>query len=79
MIQSYFNNKTGVLETTFSGDLNIDEVVEYVKKNNNNKDYPRFLKILTDTTTAKMQFGTKELDKIIEQIYKSARGLRFCN
>jgi hypothetical protein len=71
MIQSYFNKKTGVLETTFSGDLIIEEVVEYVKKNNSNEDYPRFLKILTDTTTARMQFGTKDLSKIIEQIYKS--------
>ena len=71
MVITEFNKKTGILDTKFDGDVNIKEIVDYIIGTKENKSYPRILKILTDATTANMDFTPRDLTLIVEENYRS--------
>ena len=66
MVKSDFNPETGVLDSRFEGKVYIKEIVDYIDATRLNKEYPRFLKILTDATKADMIFVPTDLNKIVE-------------
>ena len=71
MVRTEFNHQTGILNSKFEGDVNINEIVDYVIATRENKSYPRILKILTDATTANMDFTPRDLTLIVEENYRS--------
>ena len=66
MITVKFNLIKGILETTFSGKMTVDQIIDYINAAKENTSFPRFLKILTDATEAEMTFQGDELMKIVK-------------
>ena len=64
MVKSEFNNKTGILESKFEGELKIQDALDYIKATKNNKTYPRDLKILTDTRQSDFNVSILDLQTI---------------
>ena len=71
MINYNFNKDTGVLQANYIGDVTANEVVNYIRDTKNNTEYPRKLKIISDTRNAKFDFSIEELELIVEENYKS--------
>ena len=65
MIETEFNDKTGVLESKYIGEVTLSEVINYINSTKENKTYPRFLKIKTDATNANFIFSAIDLETII--------------
>ena len=66
MITVKFNLIKGVLETKFSGEVTVDQIIDYIKSAKDSSSFPRFLKVLTDATAAEMAFQGDDLMKIVE-------------
>ena len=71
MITSTFNSHTGVLESEFTGDVTLNEILNYIIATKNNKTYPRLLKIKTNATHANFKFSIDDLEKIVLENRKS--------
>lgn len=71
MILTEFNQKTGILDSKFEGEVTLNEIVEYIRKTKENKSYPRVLKILTDATKSHMNLVFEDLKIIVAENYKS--------
>ncbi|PXY00746.1 hypothetical protein DF185_12625 [Marinifilum breve] len=66
MIKTFFNPKTQILESTYSGKVSLNEIVEYINETKCNPNYPRALKILTYCSDSEMTFGPNDIPKIVE-------------
>jgi hypothetical protein len=66
MITYKLNNDLSILETTFTGDVSIKEITEYILTLSNDKNLPKELKILTDGRKVKVSVGVtpKDLTKL---------------
>lgn len=71
MVKEKFNTTTNILETTYVGNINLSEVVNYIIATKNNKQYPRVLKIISDARNAEFNFSIEDLSIIMEENYKS--------
>jgi len=71
MIKRLFNESTSVLEAKFEGEVNILQIVEYIRETKDSDHYPRTLKILTDARNVIMNFRAEDLGVIVEANYKS--------
>jgi len=71
MVSEKFNPQTGILDSTFEGDVSLTEIVDYIIATKENRSYPRKLKILTDATKANMKLAPDDLSKIVEENIKS--------
>lgn len=71
MIKYNFNNNSGILEVTFHGKVDAQEIIDYIIYNTNNKDYPRELRIITDAYNAVFDLNSKDLHLIKKYIYKN--------
>ncbi|SNR52290.1 hypothetical protein [Lutibacter flavus] len=71
MVKEKFNKTTNILETAYIGNVNLSEVVNYIIATKNNKQYPRILKIISDTRDAEFNFSIEDLSVIVEENYKS--------
>lgn len=71
MISAKFNTDLGFLDSKFIGEVNLQEIVDYIVATKNNQSYPRVLKILTDATKAEMGFSGESLSTIVEENNKS--------
>jgi len=71
MIKRKFNESTSVLEAKFEGEVNILQIVEYIRETKDSDHYPRTLKILTDARNVIMNFKAEDLGVIVEENYKS--------
>ncbi len=65
MVITNFNDQTGILDSNFTGDVTLKEVVDYIYATKENKNYPRKLKILTDATNSNMNFTASDLCAIV--------------
>jgi len=70
MITYEFNTKLEILETTLTGKIGIDEIVQYYNQLKGNNDLPRNLKNLIDSNNAQYTFQDKDLIKIADVIKK---------
>ncbi|MCF7823725.1 MAG: hypothetical protein K9N35_06085 [Candidatus Marinimicrobia bacterium] len=66
MITSKFNSDRNILETRFFGEVTLKEIIDYIDATRLNRDYPRYLKILTDGLESFMNFPGEALPKIVE-------------
>ncbi len=73
MIRTEFNTEAGFLDARYEGDIDIKQLVEYIAATEKNRQYPRFLKILSDGTHANMMFAPGDLPLIVEANYKSLK------
>lgn len=71
MLDYNFNKETETLETNYIGNITANEIVNYIRDTKNNTEYPRNLKILSNTKEATFNFTIEELDLIVEENYKS--------
>lgn len=71
MIQEKFNTKTNILETIYSESVTLTDVVNYIIATKNNKQYPRILKIISDTRNAVFNFSIEDLNYIVVENNKS--------
>ncbi len=71
MVSFEFNKETGILESKFTGEVYLKEIVDYIITTKNDTTNPRSLKILTDATTADFKFSVEDLDTIIRENDKS--------
>ncbi len=71
MVIAKFNQQTGILDSNFTGDVTLKEVVDYIIATKENKSYPRKLKILTDATNSNMNFNASDLYAIVDENNKS--------
>lgn len=71
MISTQFNDKRGILETEWTGDVDLKQILDYIDATRFNKDYPRRLKILTFTIEACFKLSPEDLPKIVEANFKS--------
>jgi hypothetical protein len=67
MIENKFNIKDNVLEANYIGNVPVSEVIDYIRATKNNIQYPRVLKIISDTRNALFNFSISDLDKIVEE------------
>ena len=71
MISTHFNGKKGILETEWTGDVDLKQILDYINATQLNKDYPRRLKILTLALKANFKLSPEDLPKIVEANLKS--------
>ena len=71
MISVHFNQERGILESVWSGDVDLKQILNYIDATRLNKDYPRRLKILTITLEASFLILPEDLPKIVEANLKS--------
>ena len=65
MIKFEFNTKLNILEVYYMGDIRLNEILEYGEMIRQNVTLPRFLRILTDATSANYQFTAFEINEIM--------------
>jgi len=73
MITKTFNNKTGILESKFEGEITIKEVTEYIISLSEDKTLPKKLKIFSDAAKGNFNenINPNDLKEIVEANYKS--------
>lgn len=64
MIESKFNQHTLILESDFFGDIALEDVLDYIIRLKENKEYPRLLKIKMNMINADFDFSVDDLEKI---------------
>ncbi len=75
MIKYFYNNETGILETTIKGEITINDLVEYISALNKDQSLPKKLKILTDASKGKLSEDAEpeDLYRIVEINNQSLR------
>ena len=71
MIESTFNQETGILNAIFKGDISLKQIRDYIIATKENKAYPRDLKILSDASESLFKVLPNELRLIVEENNKS--------
>ena len=71
MVNTIFNRQTGILESKFTEDVTLVEIVDYIISTKENKIYPRILKIKTNASKANFIFSINDLEKIVIENTKS--------
>jgi phosphoketolase len=71
MVNSKFNQQTGILESEFTEDVTLTEIVDYIVSTKENIIYPRLLKIKTNATNANFKFSIDDLETIVIENDKS--------
>lgn len=71
MIISKFNQQTGILESEFTEDVTLVEIVNYKISLKENKTYPRLLKIKKNATNANFKFSIDDLETVVIENDKS--------
>lgn len=71
MIKKIFNRTTGILEVTFEGKVEIDELIDYIISVREDESTPKELKILSEATNGK--FATKVKRKDLKQFFDENR------
>jgi phosphoketolase len=71
---SKFNQQSEILETEFTKDVTLEEIINYIISIKENKTYPRLLKVKTNATKANFDFSINALktiaienDKLLEK------------
>lgn len=77
MITSTFNKQTNILESEFIGDTTLNDILNYIIAIENNKTYPRLLKIKINAAQVNFTFSIKDLEKIAIERNKLAEKYDF--
>lgn len=71
MITLNFDEKNGILESVWTGDIYLNEIIDYIDSVRLDKNLPRRLKILSDSRKANLMVQPKDLSVIVEANLKS--------
>lgn len=71
MITVEFNNEEQYLHSTFEGEITKQELIDYIDAIRLNNLYPRKLKIIIDSTHAKMKLAKEDLRLVFDANLKS--------
>jgi len=66
MIKLEFKPNEGILHSFYEGDITREDLIKYIDSTRINKDYPRKLKILTDSTNANMLLSKDDLKLVVD-------------
>lgn len=66
MVDCKFNIVTNILETNYLEDVTCAEIVDYIRDTKVNTEFPRTLKIISDTRSSVFNFSIEDLNKIVE-------------
>lgn len=64
MITSNYNHKEDILETNFSGDINLEQILEYISFSSFDKEHPGVLKIISDCRNANFKISPDDIPTI---------------
>lgn len=67
MITNTFLPDKGVLESIWGGEVNLDQIVNYIRETKENKEYPRKLKIITHAHASNLLLQPDDLRVIVEE------------
>ena len=67
MVFSDFDHQKQILVTRFEGEIFLKEIIDYINVTKINKDYPRELRILTDSSKSNMLLSAEDLPMIVEE------------
>jgi len=71
MISAHFNSELGIFELKYSGNVNLDDILEFIRKHiDNNALLPRELKMLTDARQITFDFVPDDIPKIGTEVKK---------
>lgn len=68
MISYQFNNNLQILEVEYSGEVDLNQLIEYGEKIKNDGSLPRNLLILTDATKANYRFEISDTSIILDTL-----------
>jgi hypothetical protein len=68
MISYYYNKSTDIVYAELSGEITFDELLNHVSINEQTKEFPSNMKLLTDATNAKLHITPSELELIKNQL-----------
>jgi len=71
MITLYFDKHSGILKSVWTGDVYVNDIIDYIDGVRMNTDLPRRLKILTDSRKAKFILQPQDLSVIVKANLKS--------
>ena len=71
MILVNLNKETNHLEANYKDEVTATEIIEYIQATKVNKEYPRVLKIISDTRNSTFNLSIDELNSIVEENFKS--------
>jgi len=71
MIQYHFNRDLQILEVTYEGEISADDIIKHSLYIANNKELPRTLNILTDSTKARHTFSLSIIKELLQYVEKS--------
>ncbi len=77
MVYSEFDKKNNILSTHFQSEVDKEEIIDYINTTKLNKDYPRELKIITDSRKSKMIITKKDIPEIVSANNKSLKEYNF--
>ena len=66
MITTNYNQKDGILETVFEGNISLEEVLNYITLSDFDLEMPGTLKILSDSRKAKFSVDPENLEAVVE-------------
>lgn len=67
MISNTFITDKGYLESVWEGEINLDQIVKYIRETKENKEYPRKLKILSFAHKSTLLLKPDDLRVIAEE------------
>jgi len=73
MIRHLFNNELQILEVTYQGQINAEDILKFSSFISTNKELPRKLKILTDATDAHYNFSHSTADELISYLKQNLK------
>ncbi len=71
MITNTFIPDKGILESVWEGDVDLDQIVHYIRETKGNKEYPRRLKIITHAHRSTLLLNPDDLRVIVEENVQS--------
>ena len=77
MIHYHFNKEIQVLEVRYEGDISEEDIIKHSLFVANNKNFPRILKIITDSTNAHYTFSPTIIKKLLIYVEESLRNYEF--
>lgn len=73
MIEYSFNSEEQIMYARFSGVVTFDELLEHVSPKADRQNYPKYLKVLTNARSAKLDIKPTELRLIKNQLLETTK------
>lgn len=66
MVTTIYNAKIDILETTFTGEVTLEQILDYISFSSLDTEHPGVLKILSDCTKANFKISPDDIPAIAE-------------